>query len=58
MVGKANGQPKICLDLRRLNEAVLIERHPLPVIDDFLARVGPNMIRSKLDVKDLFYNWS
>ncbi|XP_055645562.1 uncharacterized protein K02A2.6-like [Toxorhynchites rutilus septentrionalis] len=54
VVGKANGEPRICLDLRRVNEAVLRERHPMPMIDDFLARVGPNMIRSKLDVKDSF----
>lgn len=54
VVGKANGEPRICLDLRRLNEAVMRERHPMPVIDDFLARIGPNMIRSKLDVKDSF----
>lgn len=54
VVGKANGEPRICLDLRRVNEAVLRERHPMPMIDDFLARVGPNMIRSKLDVADSF----
>lgn len=54
VVGKANGELRICLDLRRLNEAVLRERHPMPLIDDFLARIGPNMIRSKLDVKDSF----
>ncbi|XP_062701836.1 uncharacterized protein LOC109416329 [Aedes albopictus] len=54
VVGKANGEPRICLDLRRVNEAVLRERHPMPMVDDFLARIGPNMIRSKLDVKDSF----
>ncbi|XP_062537929.1 uncharacterized protein K02A2.6-like [Armigeres subalbatus] len=54
VVGKANGEPRICLDLRRVNEAILRERHPMPVIDDFLARIGPNMFRSKLDVKDSF----
>lgn len=54
VVGKSNGEPRICLDLRRVNEAVLRERHPMPLIDDFLARVGGNMIRSKLDVMDSF----
>lgn len=54
VVGKANGEPRICLDLRRVNEAVVRERHPMPLIEDFLARVGGNMIRSKLDVKDSF----
>lgn len=54
VVGKANGEPRICLDLRRVNEAVLRERHPMPLIEDLLARIGSNMIRSKLDVKDSF----
>ncbi|XP_055633393.1 uncharacterized protein K02A2.6-like [Toxorhynchites rutilus septentrionalis] len=54
VVGKANGEPRICLDLRRVNEAVLRERHPMSLIDDFLARIGSSMIRSKLDVKDSF----
>ncbi|XP_055640002.1 uncharacterized protein K02A2.6-like isoform X1 [Toxorhynchites rutilus septentrionalis] len=54
IVGKANGEPRICLDLRRVNAAVLRERHPMPSIDDFLARVGRDMIRSKLDIMDSF----
>lgn len=54
VVGKANGEPRICLDLRRVNEAVLRERHPMPLIEDLLARIGSNMMRSKLDVKDSF----
>lgn len=54
VVGKANGEPRLCLDLRRVNASVLRERHPMPLIDDFLARVGKGMIRSKLDVKDSF----
>ncbi|XP_055615655.1 uncharacterized protein K02A2.6-like [Toxorhynchites rutilus septentrionalis] len=54
VVGKMNDEPRICLDLRRFNEAVLRDRHPMPLIEDLLARVGPNMLRSKLDVKDSF----
>lgn len=54
VVGKANGEPRICLDLRRVNEAVQRERHPMPLIDDFMARVGKGMIRSKLDIMDSF----
>lgn len=54
VVGKANGEPRICLDLRRVNEAVQRERHPMPLIEDFLARVGKEMIRSKLDIMDSF----
>lgn len=54
IVGKANGEPRLCLDLRRVNEAVLRERYPMPVVDDYLARMGKNMIRSKLDIREAF----
>ncbi|XP_062554416.1 uncharacterized protein K02A2.6-like [Armigeres subalbatus] len=54
VVGKANGEPRLCLDLRRVNEAVLRERYPMPIVDDYLAKMGRNMIRSKLDIKEAF----
>ncbi|XP_052564009.1 uncharacterized protein K02A2.6-like [Culex pipiens pallens] len=54
VVGKSNGEPRICLDLRRVNEAVLRERHPMPVVDDYLARLGKGKYWTKLDIKDAF----
>lgn len=54
VVGKTNGEPRICLDLRRVNEAVLRERHPMPVVDEYLARLGTGKYWSKLDIKDAF----
>ncbi|XP_062713858.1 uncharacterized protein K02A2.6-like [Aedes albopictus] len=54
VVGKANGDVRLCLDLRRVNEAVLRERHPMPVVDEYLARLGKDMIRSKLDIREAF----
>lgn len=54
VVGKANGEPRLCLDLRRVNEAVLREHHPMPVVEDYIARLGQGSIWSKLDVKEAF----
>lgn len=54
VVGKANGDVRLCLDLRRVNEAVLRERHPIPIVDEYLARLGKDMIRSKLDIREAF----
>ncbi|XP_062550234.1 uncharacterized protein K02A2.6-like [Armigeres subalbatus] len=54
VVGKSNGEPRICLDLRRVNVAVLRERHPMPVVDEYLARLGKGRYWSKLDIKDAF----
>lgn len=54
VVGKANGEPRVCLDLRRVNEAVMRERYPMPIVDELLARIGKGIVRSRLDIKDAF----
>lgn len=55
VANKANGTIRLCVDLRRVNQAVIRERHPMPVIDDVLAKVGKGKIWSILDVKDAFF---
>lgn len=54
IVGKANGEPRVCVDLRRVNEAVLREHHPMPVVEDYIARLGRGSIWSKLDIREAF----
>ena len=50
IVGKSNGDVRLCLDLRRVNEAVLREQHPMACVDEYLARLGRNAFRSKMDI--------
>ena len=33
-VPKANGEVRVCVDMRRANEAVIRERHPIPTLED------------------------
>ncbi|XP_055615001.1 uncharacterized protein K02A2.6-like [Toxorhynchites rutilus septentrionalis] len=54
VANKANGEIRLCVDLRRVNQAVIRDRHPMPVIEDVLAKVGRGNIWSTLDVKDAF----
>ncbi|XP_065095625.1 uncharacterized protein K02A2.6-like [Ochlerotatus camptorhynchus] len=54
VVGKTNGEVRLCLGLRRVNEAVLREHHPMPVVDDHIARLGRGTVWSKLDIKEAF----
>lgn len=54
VVGKSNGEPRLCLDLRRVNEAVLREHHPMPSVDDYMAKLGRGKLWSKLDIKEAF----
>lgn len=55
VVGKASGEPRLCLDLRRVNEAVIRERFPMPVVEEYLARIGRGKIWSKLDIREAFH---
>ena len=49
VVPKAKGKVRICVDLRKLNESVLRENHPLPCVDYTLAQLAGANIFSKLD---------
>lgn len=46
---------RICVDMRRANEAVQRENHPLPTMEDFLPHIGKGKIFSKLDIKNAFH---
>lgn len=52
---KANGEIRLCVDLRRVNQAVIRERHPMPIIEDVLAKIGRGNVWSTLDIKDAFF---
>ncbi|XP_055527433.1 uncharacterized protein K02A2.6-like [Wyeomyia smithii] len=54
ILGKANGEPRLCLDLRRVNESVMRDHHPMPVIEDYFAKLGRGRLWSKLDIKEAF----
>lgn len=55
VVPKANDDLRICIDMRRANEAVLRENHPLPSFEDFLPHLGQAKWFTKLDIKDAFH---
>ena len=37
MVVRREDKLRICIDMRRANEAISREKHPLPTMDDFFA---------------------
>ncbi|XP_055543389.1 uncharacterized protein K02A2.6-like [Wyeomyia smithii] len=49
-----NGSIRLCVDLRRV-QTVIRERHPMPIIDDVLAKIGKGKVWSILDVKDAYF---
>ena len=54
VVPKKNGRVRICVDLKPLNENVLREVHPLPRVDETLARLSGAKVFSKLDANSGF----
>ena len=54
-VPKKSGAIRICVDLKRLNQNVLREVHPLPKVDNTLAQLSGATIFGKLDANSGFW---
>lgn len=54
-VMKDSGDVRLCIDMRRANQAVLRESHPLPLVDELLGSVSGAVRFSKIDIKDAYH---
>lgn len=54
-VPKKSGDVRICVDLKPLNENVLREVHPMPNVDETLAKLAGAALFSKLDANSGFW---
>lgn len=48
---KASGDIRLCVDMRRANEAIIRERLPIPTIDEVLESLNGSAVFSKLDLR-------
>ncbi|XP_064461585.1 uncharacterized protein K02A2.6-like [Ornithodoros turicata] len=55
VVPKATGGHRLCVDLTKLNQVVMRERHDLPTVDQVLGLLGDSTVFSKLDAASGFY---
>ena len=53
-VVKPSGDVRICVDLKKLNEAVERERYVIPKIDDIIHQLRGSLVFSKLDAASGF----
>lgn len=54
-VPKDSGEIRMTVDMRRVNEAVVRERHPIPTVRDMLSNLEGAKVFSKLDLKQGFH---
>ncbi|KAK3700539.1 hypothetical protein QZH41_000759 [Actinostola sp. cb2023] len=50
-VPKSNGEVRVCVDMRRVNEAVIRERHPIPTLEETLQSLNGAAVFLKLDLR-------
>jgi len=53
---KKDGTPRICIDYRAINRAIVKDRYPLPLIEDILDRLQAAHIFSSLNLKNGFFS--
>jgi len=52
---KPSGEIRLCVDMRRANEAVIRERLPIPTVDEVLEELNGSTVFSKLDLRHGFH---
>ena len=51
VVPKADGDVRVCVDMRRANKAIIHERHPIPTVEELLHDLNGSTVFSKIDLK-------
>ena len=55
VVSKKSGDIRICVDLRRPNEAIIPDKYPLPNIEELLSELNGAKVFSKIDLKSAYH---
>ena len=55
IVGKKNGDIRVCIDLRQVNENIVPDIFPIPHMDDLFLELGKAEYFSRLDAKSAYH---
>lgn len=56
LVKKKNGSHRLCIDYRKLNEKIVKDRYPLPIMEDIIESLYNATIFTTLDLKNGFFH--
>ena len=56
VIPKKNGDVRICVDMRRANQAVTRERYPIPTVDEVIQDLNQSKVFSKLDIQLAYHH--
>ena len=51
VIPQPDGDVRVCMDMRKVNEAIVRERHPIPMVEELLLELNSSKMFSKLDLK-------
>lgn len=54
-VVKDSGKFRLCVDMRKTNQAIIRERFPLPVLEEVLDKICGSKWFSTLDIRDAYH---
>ena len=52
---KSSGEVRLCLDMRRANEAIIRERHVIPKLDELVTELHGAKYFSKIDLREAYH---
>ena len=55
VVEKESGDVRVCLDMRRANQAIVREKHPVPTVEETLQEISGAKVFSKLDLNMAYH---
>lgn len=56
LVNKKDNTKRICIDYRRLNKEIVMDRYPLPLIEDQIDRLHNAVVFTTLDLENGFFH--
>lgn len=56
LVAKKNGEKRLCCDYRRLNQKIVRDHFPMPLIDDVIERLQAARVFTTLDLTNGFFH--